>query len=335
MGVVVNLIVAFVNYTLLNVWLMAIIGPLILLKIYIMFTTGRDTTINRMDGKTVIVTGANSGIGYETAYTLAARGARVILACRNLGSAHQAKANIVKLTGNENVEVKRLDLSSLWSVRQFARDILESEPRLDVLINNAGAGVIKNKKTGDDLQITWQVNHLAPFLLTHLLIGHMKKSAPSRIIFVSSMAHHFNKFDVNDMNCHNQHSSWTTYCNTKLANILTANYLAKQLKGTGVTVNSLNPGLVDTNIFRRTKNPLYKLFFSSILDAFGKTPREGSATSLTLAVDLKLSDVTGKYFADCKESKCLSSLAQDPALAEKLWKKSAQLVNLTEDEQHF
>ncbi|PSN38771.1 Retinol dehydrogenase 11 [Blattella germanica] len=230
------------------VW--GILAILIGLKIYIFLTTGICKSKKRMDGKTAIITGCNTGIGKETARDLAKRGAKVIMACRDLKMANKARDEIIASTGNTKVEVRHLDLDSLASVRKFAQNIIESESRLDVLVNNAGAGGLKYKITEDNLQRGMQVNHFGPFLLTCLLIGLLKKSAPSRIVMVSSVLHKFARFEVDNLNFEKWYKTQQVYNCSKLANILVANELARRLKGTGVTANSLHPGAVLTDIWR-------------------------------------------------------------------------------------
>ena len=187
----------------------------------------------RMDGKTVIVTGANTGIGKETALDLAKRGARVIMACRDLKKGETALNDIVEKTGSKNVVLKQLDLASLKSVRTFAKDINQNEPHLHVLINNAGVMMIPElTKTEDGFEMQMGVNHLGHFLLTNLVVDLLKKSTPSRIVVVSSMAHWFMtkemKFD--NINSEVSYDKVEAYGQSKLANVLFVSELAKRLK---------------------------------------------------------------------------------------------------------
>ncbi|XP_044739952.1 retinol dehydrogenase 13-like, partial [Chrysoperla carnea] len=176
-----------------------VITILFVLKIFLIVTTGRCTSKQKLNGKTVIVTGANAGIGKEAAIDLAARGARVILGCRNLTLAESTKEEIISKTGNTNIIVYPLDFESLSSVRKFSKLVHESENRLDVLINNAGAVGLGNKTTEDGLHILMQVNHFGPFLLTNLLLDLLKQSAPSRIVNVSSFLYKFAILDPNNL----------------------------------------------------------------------------------------------------------------------------------------
>ncbi|XP_021940131.1 retinol dehydrogenase 14-like isoform X2 [Zootermopsis nevadensis] len=286
-----------------------------------------------MDGKTVIVTGANTGIGKETAHDLARRGAKVILACRDLEKAKKACADIVASTGNSLVEVQHLDLSSLASVRKFANNIINTEPRLDVLINNAGAGGIVEKFTADNLQLGMQVNHFGGFLLTCLLVDLLKKSAPSRIVMLSSILHKFAIFDVENLNSDKWFSMFQVYCCSKLANILTANELTRKLKGTGVTANSAHPGVVLTDVWRNIPQVL-QFLLTFTLKLFFKNAVEGAQTSIYLAVSEEVEGVSGKYFVDCQEAST-SKAAKDEFLAKALWEKSEAMVGLKPEEMHF
>jgi len=281
-----------------------------------------------MSGKTVIITGANSGIGKETARDLAGRGAKVIMACRNLDSAKKARDDIVQTTGNNNVIVKKLDLSSLDSVREFAADINKNENRLDVLIHNAGVAYTFEKVvTKDGLDMTMGTNHFGPFLLTHLLIDLLKRSKPSRIVIVASELYRFAIcFNVNRLNPVRFWLPAYLYYYSKYANILFSLELARRLEGTGITVNCLHPGMIDSGIWRNVPFPL-NLLLMPIIKGLFKTPKEGCQTTVHCAVSNELDGVTGKYFLDCKMHN-LSRAVQDPAIGKKLWELSEPLVKL-------
>ncbi|KAJ9593191.1 hypothetical protein L9F63_015258 [Diploptera punctata] len=311
-------------------WILLILAVMIGVKIYLFFTTGVCNSARRIDGKTAIVTGANTGIGKETAMDLAGRGAKVILACRDLDKGEQACKEIIAVTHNKQVEVRKLDLSSLESVRNFAKNILETEERLDILVNNAGAGGLRNVKSSDGLQMLMQVNHFAPFLLTCLLVGLLKKSAPSRIIMVSSLVHKYAKLEIDNLNFEKWFTHTQAYNCSKLANILVANELARKLKDTGVTVNSLHPGAVLSDIWRHW-DKTYITVLKPIIRLYFKDCVEGAQTSVYLAVSEEVEGVTGKYFSDCKETKP-SKDALDEGLAKKVWERSEELVGLTPEQ---
>ena len=205
----------------------------------------------KLDGKTVIITGANTGIGLETAVDLAKRSARVILACRSVERGETAAVQVRKRSGSDNVVFVRLDLASLDSVRKFAAKILEEEPRIDILINNAGVMAIpKLTITQDGFEMQFGVNHLGHFLLTNLLLDRIKETPSARIVNVSSLAHTMGKMDFNNLNSEHSYSPWKAYGTSKLANILFTRSLAKHLAGTGVTANVLHPGSINTELGR-------------------------------------------------------------------------------------
>ncbi|KAJ8928281.1 hypothetical protein NQ314_019163 [Rhamnusium bicolor] len=279
------------------------------------------------------------GIGFETALVLASRGCRVIIADRSDGT--KAKKKIIDITHNANIETKILDLTSLQSVRKFAKDINATEGRLDILINNAGVGTVGNKHTDDGLHATMQINHFGPFLLTHLLTGLLKKSAPSRIIFVSSASAFCSNLTVDNLNYPKGHplSLFRTsliYGNSKLANIITANGFAERLQGYGVTSNSLHPGLVNTEIHVKSARfigleTFARLFRNIILMVYGKSPEEGAQTTIHLALSNKLREVTGKHFWDCRMF-VLPPGAWNKTFCDDIWEKSEQLVQLKPEE---
>ncbi|KAI5693867.1 hypothetical protein M8J75_007010 [Diaphorina citri] len=334
-------------------WYISIPGALlVLLKMYNQMSMGIYKKGTMMNGKTVIITGANSGLGEVTALDMASRGARVIMACRDLGKANGVRESIITKTNNHQVVVKKLDLASLDSVREFAAQILDEEKHIHVLINNAGQGGILNRITKDGLQLGMQVNYFGHFLLTNLLLGRIRDSAPSRIVNVSSVAHRYHKLDLNDLQwvtiihaCQNlgvcglfeHYNDWTVYGNAKLCNILMTTYLSKLVDGTGVTANSVHPGIVATHAFDRLQrsSPWMYAIIMVIVKNFCKTPEQGAQAQIYAACDPDLDGVSGKYFQDCHESRCIAPEAQDMRLAEQLWRKSVDLVKLTKSEINY
>ncbi|XP_022128878.1 retinol dehydrogenase 14 [Pieris rapae] len=311
----------------------AVLGLLVvvfLIRLYAQVTCGVYNGKARMDGKTVIVTGCTSGIGKETARDLAKRGARVIMACRNMDLAEKIKDEIVKETDNSKVIVKKLDLSSFASIREFADDINKTETKLDVLIHNAGyAQTFKKAKTEDGLEMTMATNHYGPFLLTHLLINLLKKSSPSRVVVVSSSLYRLARVNLDNPNPLDTMPGYLYYV-SKEANILFTKELARRLEGTGVTVNCLHPGLIDTGIWKNVPAPL-SWGLALIIKGFFKTPEQGCQTTVKLAVEEKLLKTTGKYFSDCQESS-VSHSASDMGKARKFWEISEKLVQLEEND---
>ncbi|XP_042634701.1 retinol dehydrogenase 12-like [Cyprinus carpio] len=271
----------------------------------------------KLKGKTAIVTGANTGIGKFIALDFARRGARVILACRSEVRGTAALQEIRGSTGNQNVHLRLLDTSSLNSVRKFASRILEEEKELHILVNNAGASGLPGKITADGLEITFATNHVGPFLLTSLLLDLLKKSAPARIVNVSSMNHW--KGEVNFDHFHGRnlkHVMDAAYNHTKLHNIIWTNELARRLQGTGVTANSLHPGVVMTDIMRNY-NFIIRFLFNLVGFFFFKTAEEGAFSPIYCAVSEEVEGITGKYFdSDCSLVLPAPS-ARDPALGMK------------------
>jgi len=282
-----------------------------------------------LTGKTVIVTGSDKGIGYYTALDLARRNARVILACRNTSAAEVAAAEIRAQTGNSNVVVYKVDLSLLRSVRQFANEFNQKEQRLDVLVNNAGLAEVRNERTDEGLEVIFATNYIGPFLLTHLLLDKLKQSAPSRIVNVSSIGHKFfGPCDLSNLNAEKHFTKAEIYSYTKLQIILFTRELSRRLAGTGVTVNCLHPGTVNTNLFRRIPQP-FALIISMISPFFFRTAEEGAQTSIHLAVSDKVAAISGEYFSECRLAKP-AKYAQDDAVAKKLYELSEGYAQLSQ-----
>ncbi|KAJ8273714.1 hypothetical protein GJAV_G00104700 [Gymnothorax javanicus] len=289
----------------------------------------------RLDGKTVLITGANTGIGKETARDMADRGARVVMACRDLSRAEKAAAEIRGVTGNQNVAVRQLDLASLRSVREFARGYLANEDRLDILINNAGVMMCPKGLTEDGFETQLAVNHLGHFLLTSLLLEKLKSSAPSRVVNVSSIAHKGGKIHFEDLSFERTpYNSLISYRQSKLANVLFSRELARRMKGSGVTSFALHPGVIRTELSRHLElgYPLLGALLSVPALLLMKTPWEGAQTSIHCAVCPGLEDKTGCYFSmlsDCMV-KDPAPEGQDDLVALRLWEISAKMVGYQE-----
>lgn len=276
-----------------------------------------------MKGKFCIVTGANSGIGLESAKALAKMGARVGLLCRTPAKCEDAKAAILQAAPNAELDAFAADLSSQAEIRRVAQEIKRTYPKLDVLLNNAGVVENERKLSVDGIEMTFAVNHLAYFLLTNLLLEHLKAAAPSRIVNVSSAAHFGARMDFEDLQGEKSYNGWRAYSQSKLANILFTTELARRLEGTGVTANALHPGVIGTKLFRNLGiiNTLAGIFLTS--------PEKGAETSVYLASSPDVEGVTGKYF-DNKRAVSPSSAAQNVADARRLWEISAAMTHLSD-----
>ncbi|XP_065671062.1 retinol dehydrogenase 11 [Hydra vulgaris] len=302
------------------------LGLLLIFGVYIFVSkVGKHaicTTTTKMDRKTVIITGANTGIGKETALELAKRGATIVLACRDLKKGNTAVVDIKNQTKNENVFLKELDLSSLHSIRLFASSFMKEFSSLHVLINNAGV-FCPQQKTKDGFEMHLGVNHLGHFLLTNLLLKHMNATnEPCRIINVTSKLHEFGKINFNDINFENNYSIYKAYSQSKLANILFTIELNKKLSHSNITVYAVHPGLVLTNILRHD-------FFTShfIPRCFFKTPKQGAQTILYCATQEGLETFSGSYFAECQITKSRNTSISDAKLSKKLWEYSEKATN--------
>jgi len=293
------------------------------------------TGTERLDGKVVLITGANAGIGRETALELAARGAHVVMACRDRDKCSRARDQISAITGNSPVCMK-LDLASFSSIRSFAEKFNEKYNRLDVLINNAGImRTPKLQTTEDGLELQCGVNHFGHFLLTHLVLDKLKAAAPSRIIVVSSTAHKFGSIDLSSIATgSDKYDPSKFYFQSKLANVLFANELSRRLENTGVTVNSLHPGMILTDLWKNIPfihSVLGRIVFEPVKYFCFITPREGAQTSLRLALDASLEGVTGQYFSDCRQTDP-APVALDQKVARDLWELSETVTRLRQEQ---
>ena len=281
-----------------------------------------------MVGKTVIITGANSGIGKATALELAKRQARVILACRDEELANAAVRDIRKKTASGQLVVKRLDLASLASVKKFVEDVSNDEDRVDVLINNAGVLQCPFSKTEEGFEMQMGVNHLGHFYLTNLLLPKLKQSTPSRVIVVSSGLHKLGKIEFDNLNSEKSYDPRAGYANSKLANNMFARELSSRLEGTGVSVYCLHPGMVFTNLGRHVMPSfLIKLLLYPLAWLLVKSPYAGCQTVLYCAVAEELEGVTGRYYGSCEEEEW-TQVSLDDVVSKKLWNVSEELTGL-------
>ncbi|XP_030299383.1 dehydrogenase/reductase SDR family member 13-like [Sparus aurata] len=285
-----------------------------------------------MAGKTVIITGGNTGIGKATALHLARKGARVILACRNRDKAESAIADIQEETGSTDVLYMQLDLASLKSVRCFTETFLKSESRLDLLINNAG--LVADGRTEDGFGIQFGVNHLGHFLLTCLLLERLKEAGGGRVVTLSSMAHRWGHVDFEALAA-NKHLgtgrySWqffAAYCSSKLCNVLFTHELAKRLKGTNVTCYSVHPGVVRTQLSRHV-SLWQKVFIEPIAQLLFLDPQAGAQTTLHCCLQEGIEPLSGRYFSCCAVEE-VGARARDDTVARKLWEVSEMYCGLS------
>jgi NAD(P)-dependent dehydrogenase (short-subunit alcohol dehydrogenase family) len=273
--------------------------------------------------KICLVTGANSGIGKVTATELARGGAAVIMVCRNRDKGEAAREEIRRATDNQKLDLLIADLAELRQIRTLASIVKQRYPRLDVLVNNAGAYNTRRTLTADGYETTFGVNHLAYFLLTHELLDLLKASAPARIVNVASDAHRGGRICFDDLQGEKRYGGWRAYAQSKLANILFTYELARRLAGTSVAVNAMHPGGVATNFFHNINSPLGTLIRLGL--PFLRTPEKGADTVVWLATSPEVEGVTGKYFYDRREKRS-NRESYDLEVARRLWEVSEQLT---------
>jgi retinol dehydrogenase-14 len=277
-----------------------------------------------MRGKVCVVTGATSGIGRDTAAALAARGATVLLTGRNAARAHAILAEIEAAKGSGPAYFIPADFSSQASVRQLAEQIRALYPRIDVLINNAGAAFAERRLTVDGLEETFAVNHLAPFLLTQLLRPTLVDSAPARIVTVSSEAHRgLKSLDFDNLQGEKRFTPVRAYSLSKLANVLFTYELARRLEGSGVTATCMHPGVVRTGIWDVSRGILRAIV--TVAKPFMLSSARASTALVKLACDPGLAHISGRYFVKAKETPS-SPISYDEALAARLWTTSEALL---------
>ena len=281
-----------------------------------------------MAGKSVLVTGGSGGIGKATAIGLAALAARVGITGRDQARAGAAAADIRAATGNPAVDIFAADMSAQAEVRRLAAQVLDTYPRLDVLVNNVGGFWAHRHITADGLEHTFALNHLAPFLLTNLLLDRLTASAPARVVSVSSGAQAMGRLDFGDLQGERDYSGQRAYSQSKLANVMFTYELARRLDGTGVTATVLHPGVVRTS-FGAEDQAAYFAVIARVARLFMKTPAQGAVTPIYLASSPEVEGVTGRFFAN-RTPKTSSKASYDTAAAARLWQASADLVGLTE-----
>ena len=280
-----------------------------------------------MQGKVVVVTGSNIGIGLETAVGVAEQGATTILACRNQAKAEAAAQQVTQRTWNDDVHVVPLDLADLASVRKAADEITTRWDRLDVLVNNAGGTWSQRQHTAQDFEYTFGVNHLGHFYLTNLLLDRLRASTPSRVVNLTSVGHHaaFGGMRFDDLQSEKRYEGMEVYCRSKLANVLFTRQLAKRLDGSGVTANAVHPGPVRSGFGMDGDLTGVMGIGMRLVRPFEISPRRGAKTSIYVATSPDVADKTGLYWVRSKPGH-MSRHAKDDAAAVQLWDESERLL---------
>ncbi|XP_053701026.1 dehydrogenase/reductase SDR family member 13-like isoform X2 [Synchiropus splendidus] len=319
-------------FPLLLLLLLGLVGGYVVL-VQTLFKRSRCKGNAAMAGKTVVITGGNTGIGKATALHLTRRGARVVLACRSREKAEAAIADIQQATGSADVLYMHLDLASLRSVRSFAETFLKSESRLDLLINNAG--LVNDGRTEDGFGIQFGVNHLGHFLLTRLLLSRLKEAGGGRVVTLSSMAHRWGNIDFQALEATKHLGtgsySWqffAAYCNSKLCNVLFTRELARRLRGSDVTCYSVHPGIVRTQLSRHV-SLWQKVFIEPVAQLLFLDPESGAQTTLHCCLQEGIEALSGSYFSCCAPQQ-LCARARDDGAARRLWELSARLCALSD-----
>ncbi len=279
-----------------------------------------------IEGKICVVTGATSGIGLVTAEHLAAMGAQLVLVGRDKAKGDAALRRITRRAPGAHAEIHYADLARMDDVRRLGRE-LAALPRIDVLVNNAGAIFRRRQATPDGLERTFALNHMAYFLLTALLRERLAAAAPARIVSVASEAHRGVTLDFDDLQSARRYNGWTAYRRSKLCNILFTRELAHRLQGTGVTANCLHPGFVASS-FGDNNEGVFRIALAIAKRLFAISEEQGAATSVYLASSPEVEGMSGLYFDKCRP-RMPSTPAQDDGAARRLWEESARLAGLS------
>ncbi|XP_076463703.1 retinol dehydrogenase 12-like [Babylonia areolata] len=288
----------------------------------------------QLNGKTVIVTGANSGVGKAAATEFAKRGARLILACRNETEGRATAEELRKETSNINIVFMLLDLASFKSIRAFVDKFNEKEEHLHILVNNAGVMMCPEEKSAEKFELQFAVNYLGTFLLTELLLDKLKSSAPSRIINTTASAANLGEIRFDNINLKGDYTPGKAYAQSKFAVLLYSQHLAERLKDTEVTVNMVNPGVVNSNAHRHMPfktSRFIRISFSPFVYFLMKTCEDGAQTTVFCATAEELDGVRGKLYKDCQEKEIEESM-KDQELQDKLYKASLEWTKLDKSE---
>jgi NAD(P)-dependent dehydrogenase (short-subunit alcohol dehydrogenase family) len=280
-----------------------------------------------MIGKTVVVTGGTSGIGLEAADALARQGAAIVLVGRDKQRGEAALARLRATAPQASLAIRYADMSEMAEVRRLAADLLATVPRIDVLINNAGAIFDRHALTSDGLERTFALNHMGYFLLTNLLLDRLKEAPAARVVSVASEAHRRAVLDFTDLTGRNGAKGWLAYSRSKLANILFTTELARRLTGGTVTANCLHPGFVASRFGDPGNGPAMRLIIGLGKRLFAISPKEGAKTIIFLAASPDVAAVSGRYY-DKRRAIQPSAAACDMATARRLWDESARIAGL-------
>lgn len=283
-----------------------------------------------MKDKVCIITGANGGVGKESAIGLAKLDAHVVMVCRSKERGELARAEITSRSGNENVDLFIADLSKMEEVRRLADELLSSLPTIDVLIHNAGLSSAKREVTNEGLERTLAVNQLAPFLLTHLLLKRLQDSAPARVVLVTSGTHGQGRVDFDNLQGERKYAGMSAYATSKLMNVMFSYSLARRLEGTGVTANVVHPGFVDTGLLRQAPLPARIL-----MKLVGVPPDKGARSTVYAASDPSLRTTSGTYINRKLETKDSAPPSYDEAVQERLWTTCMELTGIHHDGAHL
>lgn len=278
-----------------------------------------------MNNKLCVITGANSGIGFETAKALAQKGAYLVMVCRNEDKAEAARQEIIEETSNPGIDIVLCDFAIQAEIRKAAEEIKKNYDKIDVLINNHGFLASEKEETVDGLEKTFAVNHIGYFMFTNLLLDLIKTADKGRIVSVASEAHRAGEFDPENIQLNENYSPWKAYGNSKLFNILFTKELANQLVDTNVTANCLHPGVVASN-FAQSGSWIMRTLFT-IGKPFFVSPKKGAQTSIYLASSDEVKEVSGAYFKN-KKVTTPSRIARDEDAAKELWNISEKLCRV-------
>ena len=274
-----------------------------------------------LSGRVCVVTGASGGIGQAAALGLARRGATVALVARRADAGEAARAAVVRESGRTDVHLLMADLSAQAQVRQLAAEVAARFGKVDVLVNNAAVYTARRKTSEDGIEMQWAVNHLAPFLLTHLLMDALRAAGGARVVSLSSHAHRSARMDWEDLQMERRYRGYGMYARTKLANLLFTRELARRTAGTGITANAMHPGVVATRLLMNGFPPI------RLVRRFLRTPEQGAATAVWLASSPDVAEVTGRYFKD-EQPVDPAPAALDDEAARRLWRWSEEMTGI-------